>query len=115
MTTAEASPATTEIQERIARIAARRREITRLLNELGQQVQAAEVECAADCDALQTLVRVDRTGARARMVAEGLEAERVDTGCLSSRLVDALDAHGLRTFPPQYAVELPRWALVTNR
>lgn len=100
---------------RIARIAEAQREITRLLNELGEKVMAAEVARGRECDALLRLIRADRTGTTAKKVADGFATGRIDTGSLSSRLVDAIEASGLRPYPPPYQIERPRWAIVENR
>ena len=103
------------VTSRIARIAEAQREITRLLNELGEKVMAAEAVRGREGDALLTLIRADRTGTTAKKVADGFATERIDTGSLSSRLVDAIEASGLRPYPPPYPIERPRWAIVESR
>jgi phage host-nuclease inhibitor protein Gam len=114
-TKATNEPHATEVDVRLGRIAATRREIVRLLNELGERVTAAEAECGNECEALRKLVRSDRSGATAEAVANGFVRERIDTGSLSSRLIDEVEARGHRAYPPAYAVERPRWAIVENR
>lgn len=113
--TTTSSPHATEVDARLARIAAARREITRLLNELGEKVMAAEVECATESEALRRLVRADRSRATAKAVADGFARERIDIGSLCSRLIDEVEAHGHHAYPPTYAIEKPRWAIVENR
>lgn len=117
-TKATNEPHATEVDVRLGRIAATRREIVRLLNELGERVTAAEAECGNECEALRKLVRSDRSdrsGATAEAVANGFVRERIDTGSLSSRLIDEVEARGHRAYPPAYAVERPRWAIVESR
>lgn len=114
-TTQATGPRGTGTDERVRRIAEAQREITRLLNELGERVMAAEAVRGREGDALLALIRADRTGTAAKIVAEGFATERIDTGSLSSRLIDALEADGLRPYPPPYPIQRPRWAIVENR
>lgn len=114
-TTQATGPRGTGTDERIRRIAEAQREITRLLNELGERVMDAEAVRGREGDALLALIRADRTGTTAKRVADGFATERIDTGSLSSRLIDALEADGLRPYPPPYEVERPRWAIVESR
>jgi hypothetical protein len=114
-TTTATGPRGTGADERIRRIAEAQREIARLLNELGERVMAAEAVRGREGDALLALIRADRTGTTAKSVADGFATERIDTGSLSSRLIDALEADGLRPYPPPYGVERPRWAIVESR
>lgn len=114
-TSPQTTPANADVAARIRRIAAARNEITRLLNEVGARVRAAEIECDADAEALRRMVRADRTGATAKAVADGFTRERIDTGSLGSRLIDEVEARGPRAFPPPYEVEKPRWAIVEAR
>lgn len=114
MTTAQASTATTEIEARLDRLAAKRREITRLLNEVGEQVRELEVACGKECSALISLVRIDRSGARAKEIAEGIAARRIDTGSMNSWLVEVLQDRGHAVYPPPFPVEKPNWALVAD-
>lgn len=100
---------------RLERIAALQRRITEHLNAAGDAWTAMEADLARECDALEKEVRADRTGRLAREAAAGCAAHRINTGDISSRLVDAIEARADRVFPAPYRIEEPRWALVCVR
>lgn len=114
MTNATASQ-TTDVRTRTTRIAELQREIARLLNEAGDRWQELEKELGTEGEALRRTVAIDRSGGTAKRVAAAFEEARIDTGTLGSRLVDAIEAHGTRVYPPPYRLEQPRWAIVERR
>lgn len=114
MTTAEASQATTEINARLERLASKRSEIARRIKEVGDMVFQAEGECAAECDAVHALVRLDRSGRVAALVAKGIADRKIDTGTMSYRFIEDMERHGHRIYPPPYKVEKPGWAIVSD-
>lgn len=106
---------TDDATARTARIAATQRRITEHLNAAGDRWQELETELALECEALTREILADRTAVVAKAVATELASHRVNTGTLSSRLVDALEAKRQRVYPPLYETIDPRWAIVESR
>lgn len=100
--------------DEVRRIGELQREAAALLDELGDRVEALNIEIARRTESLRRAVEATRSRALAAEIAEALAGHAVDTGDLSSRFCDALEAKGRKVHPTAYATTKARWGLVRN-
>ena len=101
--------------ERVREIAAIQRQIADLLDAAGRKVHQLEVAMSDKANELEDAITRRRSPISAADVAEAFAEYRVNTGELSSRLIDAIERRGHEVFPPRYEPIRAAWELTRNR
>ena len=104
--------ATNEALDHVREIADAQRRIAEILSDAARRVRNLEEMMAKHGEDIEKAVT--RNGADAAAIAKTMAEQRVRTGDLCSRLVNALERRGQRLYPTPYTpIESP-WALVEN-
>ena len=105
----------TTVNDQVREIAYLQRQIADLLDAAGRKVRELEVAMSDKSSELERALTRRRQPVSAADVAAAFTEYRVNTGELSSRLIDAVERRGHRVFPTPYDPIRSMWALVENR
>jgi hypothetical protein len=105
----------TTVNDQVREIAYLQRQIADLLDAAGRKVRDLEVAMSEKSNELERALTRRRQPVSAADVAAAFTEYRVNTGELSSRLIDAVERRGPRVFPTPYDPIRSTWALVENR
>ena len=95
---------TTTVNDQVREIAYLQRQIADLLDAAGRKVRDLEVAMSEKSNELERALTRRRHPVSAADIAAAFTEYRVNTGELSSRLIDAVERRGPRVFPTPYAL-----------
>ena len=115
VTQLDQEPPRSPINDDIREIASIQRQIAVLLNAAGAKVRELEIAMSDKTNELEDFVTRRGKHNAAAEIASAFTEYRVNTGELSSRLIDAVERRGHAVFPPQYEPIRAKWTLIENR
>ena len=113
-----AGPTLPSVTAKASKLAEKEMRIRSLLDDLGKEIEKLGAESGSLQSDLTSALRFSRNPAvkeMAEAVVQILKSAKVDTGNLSSRLIDNLEAlTGKKLYPAPWNAKKPKWAVVAN-